>query len=59
MIELMKRLKEDEELNRLKEKYEHLTGKPPFGFNFDEYGSVEEYKQEYRNRIKEYRKTNK
>lgn len=55
----LERLRNDEELNKLKQEYEELTGNIPFGYNYDEYGSIEEYKQKYKDEIEEYRKTNK
>lgn len=59
MISFMQKLRNDEELNRLKQEYRDLTGETAYGFNYDEYSSIEDYKQSYRDRIAQLKKDNK
>lgn len=43
-------LENDKELTELKELYKKKFGKPAFGYNYDEFPTIEDYK----NRLREY-----
>ena len=49
-------LENDKELTDLKEQYEKKFGKPAFGYNYDEFPTIEDYKNRLRKRIEEKKK---
>jgi hypothetical protein len=53
MEKFLKLLKSDKELTDLKEQYEKKFGKPAFGYNYDEFPTIEDYKNRLRKRIEE------
>lgn len=50
MEKLVELLHNDEELTELKERYKKKFGKPAFGYNYDEFPTIEDYKT----RLREY-----
>lgn len=50
MEKLVELLHRDEELKELKVRYKEKFNKPAFGYNYDEFPTIEDYK----NRLREY-----
>lgn len=46
-------LKSDKELTELKKIYEEKFGKPTFGYNYDEFPTIEDYKARLKKYIEE------
>ena len=45
MEKFMELLQKDEEIKELRKQYKEKFGKPAFGYNYDEFPTIEDYKK--------------
>ena len=53
MEKFMEMLQKDGEIKELRKRYKEKFGKPAFGYNYDEFPTIEDYKNRLRKYIEE------